>query len=297
MLQEEYEYYHYTLPQQIDKEIHQLEGLIKGISIDGKIKRPEIAAVKGWCDRHSIVRTKSPFNEIIPLIYQAIEDGVLDEEERQDILWLCQQFTTPNTYFSAITSDMQRLHGMLAGIAADGLIEEQELRGLEKWLEDHQHLKGYWPFDEIDSLIISVMADGEIDEQEHTLLLKFCNEFLSSTANLVLQTPIQEDLLRDGVCAACPEISFSERLFCLTGRSSRCSKSEIVQTVSQLGGFVSPNMKRDVDYLVIGAEGSNCWAFSCYGRKVEAAVRLRRDGLPVQIIHEHDFWDAVEDNM
>lgn len=31
------------------------------------------------------------------------------------------------------------------------------------------------------------------------------------------------------------------------------------------------------------------WAFSCYGRKVEKAVQLRKDGSQVIIVHENDF--------
>ena len=50
-----------------------------------------------------------------------------------------------------------------------------------------------------------------------------------------------------------------------------------------------------VDYLVIGADGNPCWAFACYGRKVEKAVELRKSGVRIMIIHESDFHDAVLD--
>lgn len=50
---------------------------------------------------------------------------------------------------------------------------------------------------------------------------------------------------------------------------------------------------KKVDYLVIGAEGNPCWSYACYGRKVERAVELRKEGLRIMIVHERDFHDAL----
>ena len=53
---------------------------------------------------------------------------------------------------------------------------------------------------------------------------------------------------------------------------------------------------KQTEFLVISAKGNPCWAFSCYGRKVEKAVKLRKKGHAIVIVHESDFWDAVEDH-
>ena len=52
-------------------------------------------------------------------------------------------------------------------------------------------------------------------------------------------------------------------------------------------------MTQKTDYLIVGNEGNPCWAFSCYGRKVEKAVELRKKGSNIQIINEDDFWNAL----
>jgi hypothetical protein len=62
-----------------------------------------------------------------------------------------------------------------------------------------------------------------------------------------------------------------------------------------LGGTVAPNLTKKVSYLVIGADGNPCWSYSCYGRKVEQAVQLRKEGSKILIVHENDFHDAVQD--
>jgi hypothetical protein len=81
-----------------------------------------------------------PFNELVPVVIQAVEDGILSEEEQHDIKWLCERLRCDD-YFDAVTSDMQRLHALVGGIASDGEVTEAELRGLSEWLAEHDHLR------------------------------------------------------------------------------------------------------------------------------------------------------------
>ena len=50
-----------------------------------------------------------------------------------------------------------------------------------------------------------------------------------------------------------------------------------------------------MDYLIVGADGNPCWAFACYGRKIEKAMELRKAGARIALVHESDFHDAVQD--
>ncbi len=295
MFQEEHEYFQFCGPQTLERDLHVLEGILKGIAIDNSIKNAEMEALIGWCDLRQRVKDKSPFNELIPVIETAVQDGVLDDEERADIEWLCKQYTTKSSYYNKITSDMQRLHGMLAGIAADGVVTELELSNLQKWLNDHEHLRTVWPFDEIDALITDIMSDDIIDEQEQYVILNFCEQFLTETTSMVLGLPIGEELLKTGVCSAMPDIDFEEKTFCLSGTFDSGPKSKIADEIKKFGGSVVKGVRQDLSYLIIGGKGNSCWAFSCYGRKVEKAMGYRKKKLPIQIVHEFDLRDAIED--
>ena len=295
MNEDQIEYYQFTGPARLDKEFHTLEGIIRGIGIDNQINTKEIEALLSWCDKHEYVSSKHPFNEIIPLIKQSLEDHILDEEEKKDIIWLCKQYTSQNKYYDHVTSDMQRLQGILAGIVADGVIEENELLGLKSWLSDKEHLRSIWPFDEIDSLITEVLSDGIIDEQEHYMLVNFCNQFLEETTSMILDLPFDAELLKTGVCASTPEIKFPNNRFCFTGKMENGTRKELSKVVIDFGGSVNKGVTQDLNYLVVGGEGNDCWAFSCYGRKVEKAMNYRKAGHPIQIVHEFDFFDAVQD--
>jgi NAD-dependent DNA ligase len=248
-----------------------------------------------WLSDHAELKGRHPYNELIPVMEAAMSDGVLSEEERDDILWLCERLLSTD-FYDQTTADLQRLHGIVGGIIADGVITEDELKGLAVWVEEHEHLRTCWPYDEISSLITSVMADKKIDEQEQRVLKAFFSEFVTVLDERTIVSPqLEVKGTVVGLCAVCPEVEFEGRKFCFTGASARHTRSALSQIVRDLGGDVTTSLTLSVSYLVVGAEGNPCWAYACYGRKVEKAVNLRKAGSRVMVIHENDFHDAVAD--
>ncbi|MFC0351843.1 BRCT domain-containing protein [Undibacterium danionis] len=280
---------------QLDKSINSLLGLVEGIAIDGVINETEIDFFMRWLSEHVELANRHPFNELMPVVQTAVQDGILDDEERQDIIWLCEKLKSTQ-YYDQVTADIQRLHAVVGGIIADGLISEEELRGLSDWMEDHSHLKTCWPFDEIESLITGVLADKVISPDEHRQLKDFFSEFIALLDDRTITSPlIQEGSAFVGLCAVCPEIEFDGKMFCFTGASNRYSRQELFHVVEQFGGLTSNSVSKKISYLVVGADGNPCWTYACYGRKVERAIELRKAGERLLIIHENDFHDAVAD--
>lgn len=288
-------YFHLSRRSRLDKSINTLLGIIEGISVDALINHQEIEFLNLWLSEHKEVENLHPYNELIPVVEDAIQDGILTSEEKQDILWLCEKLRSTE-YFDEITADIQRLHAILGGIAADGAITEDELKGLDNWLSDHEHLKTCWPYEEVVSLILGVLSDKKIDETEKNMIKAFFSEFTSILDDKTVVSPkLTVDNNVVGLCSVCPEITFSNRRFCFTGSSCKYTRSEFSKLITQLGGEVSTSVSSKVDYLIIGADGNPCWAYTCYGRKVEKAVELRKSGSKLLLIHEYDFHDAVAD--
>lgn len=288
-------YARFTTRSRLDKSINTLLGLVEGIAIDGLVNNKEVGLLNIWLSEHQELRDKHPYNELVPVIEKAIEDGVLDDEERKDIQWLCEKLIS-NQYYDEVTSGLQVLHGVLGGIVADGQVTESELRGLGEWLDNHEHLRTCWPYDEVASLITSVLSDGRINEDEHKLLKEFFSEFISVLDNTTITSPLMsKEQSIVGVCAVCPEITIEGATFCFTGKSSRYDRATFMRLITSLGGKASSGISNKLNYLVIGSEGNPSWAYACYGRKVEAAVVLRKQGARLLIVHENDFHDAVAD--
>lgn len=124
----------------MDKSINSLLGLIEGISIDSHINNQEITFLNEWIDQHAQVQDRHPYNELIPVLNEAIADGIFTKDEYQDIIWLCERLTS-RKYYDHVTADLQRLHAVMGAILSDGRVTEEELKGLSTWLLDHEHLK------------------------------------------------------------------------------------------------------------------------------------------------------------
>ncbi|MGD9722929.1 MAG: BRCT domain-containing protein [Pirellulales bacterium] len=284
-------YFRYTGPARLDKAIHTLAGMLDGITADGKVTADEVRVLSGWVYQHQEFIHRHPFSEIIPVLWKALEDRQLKKHEQDDLVWLCQRLSAEQGYYDAVTADMQELHGIMAGVSFDGEITALELRSLQNWMSDREHLRTLWPYDELDALIISVLADGKIDPAEHRELLAFFTDFAKTTGHESICLKANSLTTVRGVCAADPQIDFVDRLFCFTGKSQRATRVEIAELVAEKGGTFKDDVVLDTDFLIVGADGNPCWAYACYGRKIEKAIELRKSGRPLMLVHELDFWD------
>jgi hypothetical protein len=278
----------------LDKAVNTLLGILQEIAFDSRIHASEIALLDHWLRENSEFRNYHPFTELIPVLKESLLDECLEEEERLDLLWICKKLRSTEYYESAIT-DMQCLHGILGGIMADGIIAAPELQGLSAWMSDHENLAGCWPYDEISSLLLGVLADNKIDEREQQMLKGFLGEFLSGSTSVPAGSIPEKAKAITGLCAVCPDIVFPGSIFCFTGASPMHSRKEFLKIVDDRKGLISKTVTRDVNYLVIGTGGNPCWAYACYGRKVEQAIDLRKNGHKLLMVHENDFLDAAAD--
>lgn len=284
---------------EVDKAMHTLEGILKGIAIDSLINSKEADELNAWYRHYEWLVNNHPFSEIIPAVAIALKDNVLTDEELKDLLWLCKNFTTDNIYYSMITTDIQKLQGILHGILADNSIAEDEINGLSDWLEDNIHLTGVYPYDEIYSLVTSVLSDSFLSEDEKKLLKLFFVDFIETKVSVNIDKEeiarLKSEISIGGICAVCPDISFPNKAFCFTGTSSKGNRSVIKDTVESNGSVFKDTVSKQTDYLIVGNDGNPCWAFACYGRKIETAMKLRKEGHTIMIVHENDFWDSLKD--
>lgn len=289
------QYYKYTYKSRFEKSIKSLQGLIEGITIDSEINSREISFLNEWIIENIEFENRHPFNEVIPLLKKNLEDKILTDDEKDDLLWLCDRLSVDDAYFDYVTQDMQRFHGILTGIISDGVITDAEIDELKSWIFKNTHLKSLWPYDELESILISITKDGIIDNEEREALLRFLYEFSSVDDDLSITEPffLNKESLITGVCAIDPIIEIESKTFVFTGESKVKSRKEFHEEVMKLGGNFKKNVSSKVDYLVIGSAGNPCWAYSCYGRKVEKAVQLRKKGVQLSIVHEIDFLDSI----
>ncbi|MEG1036585.1 MAG: BRCT domain-containing protein [Anaerovoracaceae bacterium] len=293
------EYRHFTTPAELHKAVNTLHGILSGIQADEVINSAEIEELSNWCILHENLSSKHPFNEILPIAKDVFKSGTLSEEIKSDLLWLCDNFSEENRFYDEVTSSIQYLSGLIHGIMADEKLLDSEILALKDWLVKHDYLHGTYPFDEIESLIVAVLDDGKISDDEKNMLKAFFSNFidLSNSYNLNESklNALKEKYCIDGICGMYQEIDFYGKVFAFTGQSVKCKRTEIQHQIETLGGIFKGSISGKTDYLIVGAAGNPCWAYSCYGRKIEEAMQIRRAGGKIKIINEIDFWDIVED--
>jgi NAD-dependent DNA ligase len=87
-----------------------------------------------------------------------------------------------------------------------------------------------------------------------------------------------------------PPVVFQDRVFIFTGRFKFGTRVVCEQAVLDRNGLIpkSAQVSHVVDYLVVGAKGSEQWKHSGYGSKIEAAVVERSiHEKPAIITEEH----------
>lgn len=290
-------YRKYTSKAEINKAMNLLDGLLTGLSIDKEINKLEIEELNSWCEKYLICIKKHPYNELIPFIRSITEDGLITEDEKHDLKWVINQILSENQYYDVITNDIQKLMGIIHGILADNIITDEEILLLKNWLLDNEHLVGIYPFDELESLLVGIMEDGVITEKERAYLKVFIAQFIDSneTKNINIEEieRLKKEITITGICTINPNIEFHEREFCFTGISKNMSREEFANKIISLGGLYNNNVTKKTSYLIVGNEVNPCWAYSCYGRKVEKAIELRKTGNRISIVSEIDYIDSI----
>lgn len=295
------EYRKYTAKSERDKYLNILKGLLTGIASDGQITNNEVEELRNWCSLLGNYIDNKPFNELLPLISNSLSDNILTLEEVNDILWVIEKFIaqSKDNYYDPITHGLQQLQGIMHGVLSDNAIDDIEIRRIKIWIHSHDFLTGYYPYDEISSLLTSILSDKVITDDERNILKVYFAEFVDSNSSIKIDfneiDNFKNDYTVNGICSVCPEIALQDKTFCFTGASTRATRKDFENLIPSLGGTFSKTVTKKTDYLIIGSNGNTCWAYSCYGRKVEQAINLRKNGSKIVIIHENDFWDAVED--
>lgn len=157
---------------------HNLNGLISGIAMDGRISKSEFDAIKGWCQTHHGLCDQEPFNSFYHEIHDKIRPGVLGSEEIFELKSILDSYAPKFEEKDKSKAALHYLQGICFGIMADGDINKYELLMLKNWLDEHDQLKTTYPFDEIAEEVKKAIEAGKLDQESYLSLQRYFREFL-----------------------------------------------------------------------------------------------------------------------
>ena len=184
------------------------------------------------------------------------------------------------------TRDISEMLGIVKGVLYDGVVSEDEVRGLHDWAKGHPEVVSQWPGSILYERVRAVLEDEVVSRTERTDLAELLVDLVGGDVRMVggQVGPTTFPLDRPT-----PEIEIPNRVFVLTGRFAFGPRMACEEATKAVGGWCEPRLTLNTDYLVIGTFASRDWAETSFGRKIEKAVRYRtRYGRP-SIISE-DSW-------
>lgn len=188
-------------------------------------------------------------------------------------------------YANEFKRSLGGLVGIATGLLADRHLSDDEIRFLNGWLQTNDAIAYCWPGDVLHARVKAVLADGVITEAERAHLVETLQALLGGTLDDLAASTHATSLAFDEVEA----IQFSGSAFCLTGEFVYAPREVCARAIESRGGVVKNSVTKKLQYLIVGGLGSPEWKHGSFGTKIEQAMRHKREGLPVLVVHE-DRW-------
>jgi NAD-dependent DNA ligase len=173
---------------------------------------------------------------------------------------------------------------------ADGKLTDDEILFLNNWLAENGEIAGTWPGDVLFRRVQKALSAGRISDAERAHLQETLSDLIGGSlpeTGAVSGGSTRLPLTR------CREIIIPQRNFCFTGQFLFGTRDECEEVISARGGYTTPRVTKNLDYLVIGQLASQAWSSSSHGRKIEKAVSYRTDGCAIEIVDEAMFVAAI----
>ncbi len=178
--------------------------------------------------------------------------------------------------------------GLVRGVIADGTVSADEAHQLARWTREHPDVATQWPANLLARRLEQIVRDGRVDARERKHLGSLLGQLTENGAALgfLLATDLPIDRPE-------PEVVFEGRIFVFAGELAYGPRRACEREVMELGGECERTVTRRTDYLVIGALAATDWSQEGFGSMVDEVVQYRARGVPIAIVSEEHWADAL----
>ncbi|WP_343682787.1 BRCT domain-containing protein [Acinetobacter baylyi] len=263
-------------------------GFFEGLFIDGRVHIKEIEALIKWVEYFLECVELPHFDTLYKLMLRATEDPEFLLKQHKEISEMMVKFKRSD-YFIKNTCDVQRLHGLLAGIVCDQTLNSDEILALNQWLKDNDHLEEDPIYTDIYAKLKSVRVNKVVDENTVNIVLTTINRYVDYDNFGIPKLAVSSSNENRNPDFYHGPFIVEGFTICLTGASTRYTKAEWKDVIEAKKGMFKDDMTKSVDYLVICNKGNPHWAHMSYGRKFEQALKWQKEGSKIKILTEDDF--------
>lgn len=184
--------------------------------------------------------------------------------------------------------NVDQLMGLAQGIIMDGVVTEEEAKGLSDWLERHD-VADHPVVVPLAMQLKEFMRDGVLDDDEAAAFKETLLAFTGGTGEggeeyTTAALPVDEE------CA----IVFAGMVFVLTGTFNMGTRKTVTTLLRETGASVESNVTKRTNFLVLGHYVTPAWRHKSFGRKIEKALEYRAvGGVGLKIVGERDLQAAL----
>jgi len=178
------------------------------------------------------------------------------------------------------------LQGIAAAVIYDGVVDNDEIIMMYKWLTQYGQEANEWPLKQLKELIETICEDEIVTSAERQQLFDFLKTFATGPDEEAVVGGIYDDV----------DVIVPGNVFLFTGKLCFGPRKKAEEAVLSLGGQLarSKSVTYNLNYLVCGDLGNVNFRQSRYGNKIAKALELRDEkesGL--YIVQESAFVEAI----
>jgi NAD-dependent DNA ligase len=183
---------------------------------------------------------------------------------------------------------MAEMVGLVRGVIADGVVSRDEADRLARWTREHADVATQWPANVLARRLEQIFRDGRVDSRERRHLAAVLSQLAANPSGLGFRLATDLPLDRPE-----PEVEFEDRTFVFAGDMAFGPRRACEREVEDLGGRCEQSVTRRTDYLVIGGIAALDWAQKGFGGMIDEVVQYRARGVPIAIISEERWIEAL----
>lgn len=258
-------------------------GFFEGLFIDNEIK-----ALIVWVETYPQSIQIPHFDNLYNVCIRAYENPCFLEDKKSEVIQIFKLFKKSEFFISG-TADIQRLHGVLAGIICDKELRAKEVLALKEWMVQRKYLKGNFLYDDVFSILSPVMNLSDVTDDIKRTLINNLEKYLNIDDYGLPLLVVASSESVDNPDFFYQKIAIKESIICITGASERYSKNQWKELIESNGGVFTDSLTQKVNYLVVCNKGNPNWAHMSYGRKFEQAKKIQSTGNRIKLLTE-DFF-------
>lgn len=277
----------FSFSKQKAKALHGLKGILIGIVADQRLNEKELLFLDSWLKSQNFLSDDQEVVTILSSVGDILANGEIKPQELLEVQSEIEKLIglMSDSGLSDVKGVGQKdeLLGFLAGVASDGVLNDQEVEALSVWLGRNESIRNTWPASVVVNRLNMILEDGIITEEERQDLMLTVNQITGhivdeETIGYEFSTEVWEDSIDDLMVAG--------STFCLTGDFVSGDRDAVDTMLRCLNAKTSSSVNNLVDYLVIGTLASRNWLYTSHGRKIEKALHIKRQGGGIKTITE-----------